>query len=105
MIDSELRPGRHGPRRRGASTPRGVSRSAVGRRQQGRPFLRMELDILDPRAGLGEAIVEMADIAHPIAERAAIRIELPGPDNNLLGGMAGETRAEQQDRPVLRRAL
>src|SRR5713226_5822347 len=63
----------------------------------------MELDILDPGAGLGEAIVEMADVAHPIAERAAIRIELPGPDDNHLDGMAGETRAEQQDRPVLRR--
>src|SRR4030095_11312478 len=61
----------------------------------------MQLAVLDPRPGLGEARVELADIAHPVAEAAAVGGEAPDADHDLLRGMALESGAVEQHRHVV----
>src|SRR5262249_7152826 len=78
---------------------------AARAREQRRPHLGLQLGILDPRSGFGEAAVERADIAHPEAERAAIGIEAPYADYDFVFDIALEARAVEQDALVLGRGL
>src|ERR1051325_838288 len=71
-----------------------------GARRQGRPHPGMKLAVLDPRAGLGKALIELADVAHPIAEAAPVGIEAPDADHDLLRHMTLELGAVQQHRQV-----
>src|SRR6186997_1880050 len=71
------------------------SAMSVGRRER-RPVAGLQLGIFDPWPGFGDAGVEMADIAYPVAERAAIGVKAPGADDDLAHDVAAKSGTEQQ---------
>lgn len=93
----------------GKGGPRGrlfVALFSAGPRGQAGPLPGLEFAMLDPRPGFGKTGIQGADITHPKAERAAIGIEPPGADNDLVGDVTRQPGAEEQDRTfVLGRRL
>ncbi len=71
--------------------------SLAGSSRQAGPLPGLEFAILDPGAGFGETGIQGAHIAHPIAQGAAVRIEFPCTDHDLVGDVTFEAGAEEQE--------